>query len=747
MRLFYILILLISFNFTFAQPTLTKKTSDSLWTVWQDKNQPDTARLDAIYNYTRKGYLFSKPDSAFHFANQAYQFAKKRNLKTQIADALTLQGISFAIQGNYSQAIEIYFKSLNIFEELNDKNGAARTLGNIGVLYQNKGEDDKAIENFTKSLDYFKAIKDPVGIAKSLNNIAVIYIGKGKYQDAIDYCLNSLRTKGETNVAEPLNNLGIIYDKKGEFTVSLDYHFQSLEANKKYGNQLGVAKSFTNIGNVYRKQKSYSKALTYSKKGLDLAQNLGINLEIQNAAESLWKTHKDLGNYQAALKMHELFVQTRDSIKSEENQRAVIQQEYKYKYEKQVALDSLDYAKEQKLAQAESDKKDAEIKAKRSQQYALLGGLGLTLLFAGFMYNRFRKAQQQKVIIEKQKDEVNIQKLEAEKQRDLAKKEHRIAKQQRQLVEEKNTEILTSIDTAKRLRASILPPVKLVKQHFDTSFVIYKSKKIVNGNFYWMEAKENVILFAVAAYTGNSASGAMISVSCVSSLNKTVKELNKTDPADILNTTFNLMKNTFSNSVNEIKENMNITLCVLNERTETLVWAGAKNPLWIVRHKNNVLEEVELTKKREKQKDSFVSQTVNIKGGDSIYMFSDGETDHLNKEKVKKNDSNEIKNLLLAIRHKNMAQQKKELNQALEKYKEDVCMIGVQLPKKENNPFTRREREILQLLEQGKSSKIIADELNISKSTVDTHRRKMLRKVEVNSVTELLNTCRKKNWL
>jgi hypothetical protein len=180
---------------------------------------------------------------------------------------------------------------------------------------------------------------------------------------------------------------------------------------------------------------------------------------------------------------------------------------------------------------------------------------------------------------------------------------------------------------------------------------------------------------------------------------------------------------------------MNVTLCVLNETTETLDWAGAKNPLWVVKHSKANLEEIQPSEHPSNNLKPFTTHRIKISGGDSVYMFSNGQTNQLIEEKGSRDESKELKKLLLDLRDQNMSTQKKALNKAFESWQEGLkqlenfCMIGVRLPIKENNPFTRREKEVLQLLDQGQSSKIIADELNISKSTVDTHRKNLLKKL------------------
>ena len=53
-------------------------------------------------------------------------------------------------------------------------------------------------------------------------------------------------------------------------------------------------------------------------------------------------------------------------------------------------------------------------------------------------------------------------------------------------------------------------------------------------------------------------------------------------------------------------------------------------------------------------------------------------------------------------------------------------------------PVTSREREIVQLLSEGKSSKEVASSLGISVKTAETHRANIMRKLEIHSVSELV---------
>ena len=107
---------------------------DSLWGVWNDKNQPETMRLKAMKKIAWNGYLYSQPDSAFYFAQMLFDLAETTGNKKWMASALNTQGVSFAIRGDYAKAIEYYTKSLKIKEEIGDKKGISYSLNNIGLL-------------------------------------------------------------------------------------------------------------------------------------------------------------------------------------------------------------------------------------------------------------------------------------------------------------------------------------------------------------------------------------------------------------------------------------------------------------------------------------------------------------------------------------------------------------------------------------------------------------------------------------
>jgi signal transduction histidine kinase len=159
--------------------------------------------------------------------------------------------------------------------------------------------------------------------------------------------------------------------------------------------------SLNNIGFLYLQQGNYNSALLFSRRALNMAKEVGAVSQTRDTARSLWEIHKNSGNYKQGLEMHELYIMMRDSILSEENVKEVIRQEFQYAYEKQAVADSVANARAAELKNAQIAQQQAELKAKRNQQYGLFIGLALMFILAGNAYYRVQSKKKANEILQK----------------------------------------------------------------------------------------------------------------------------------------------------------------------------------------------------------------------------------------------------------------------------------------------------------------------------------------------------------
>ena len=292
------------------------------------------------------------------------------------------------------------------------------------------------------------------------------------------------------------------------------------------------------------------------------------------------------------------------------------------------------------------------------------GGL---LLLVSFCIYTFRKYISQRRYTLKLKEEAQIKDREA-----------------RERLEEKNKEILDSINYAKRIQSAILPSNRAVKAYLKDSFVLYKPKDVIAGDFYWLEYHDNKTYFAAADCTGHGVPGAMISLVCNNALNRSVREYNLTDPGKILDNTKELVVEEFGHSEENVKDGMDIALCCIEGNK--LKYAGAFNPLWMVR--DNKLTKIGADRQpigSFEYSKPFKSHEIQLKKGDSIYVFSDGFVDQFGGARGKKYKSLKFQDFLLSIQEENMRKQRELLNKEIEDWRgdleqiDDICIMGVRV--------------------------------------------------------------------
>ena len=254
------------------------------------------------------------------------------------------------------------------------------------------------------------------------------------------------------------------------------------------------------------------------------------------------------------------------------------------------------------------------------------------------------------------------------------------------LIEEKNKDILDSINYAKRLQNALLPTNKFLDKIMPAHFIIYQPKDIVSGDFYWASEHETKIVIAAADCTGHGVPGALLSIVGNNALSKTVNDLAIIRPDAILNSINELVKrNLQQDKSKEIRDGMDIAVCAFDKKTLLLEYAGANNPLYIV--SEGVIRKINASRfsigVTEEIVSLHVNHTIQLKKGDCFYIFSDGYADQFGGEKNKKFKTSMLRELIVSVNEKSMPEQKAIIWNVFEKWKgkeeqvDDVLIIGV----------------------------------------------------------------------
>ncbi len=675
-------------------------------------NAPEDTSLVETYNALSKAYWSVDASKSIEYGFLAVKLSKKLNFPRGEASSYNTIGVAHEYMSAYDSTLFYYNKALEIFTELDNQHGVATSNNNLGVVYYFLGDYDKSVQHYLTSLRIQESLGNELEAATSRQNIGIIYKNQGLYKKAISYYKEALEIREKHNdelrVAQTCVNLGVVYDIINDYKTSLDYyhraydlyekngqlyytanvtsnlgilyahmgnhqkaldaHIETLEIKDKLKDKRGLAISYKNIAECYEKLGDKVKGLNSYQRALEIANEIHLPEIIKEAHHGIASIYKQQGNYKMAYDHYEKYAIVKDSLLNVENTGQINQLTSRYEIER--ATDSLNLLKKQtELAQlkaksmsAEADyhkaQHEAEVERSKATEYKYTAGVLVLVVISGIGFFMFYQKRRNNLMLTRQKD----------------------------IIEKKNQEITDSIEYAKRIQSAILPPSKMVKEYLPNSFVLYKPKDIVAGDFYWLETKEDKVLFAAADCTGHGVPGAMVSVVCNNGLNRSVREHGLSDPGQILDKTREIIISEFEKSEEEVKDGMDVALCSLEGNT--LKYAGAHNPLWIIRNGAEDVEEIKATKQpigKYTNPKPYTTQTVELNRGDSFYIFSDGYADQFGGKSGKKFKATNFKRLLLSIQKEPMDRQKELIDEAFENWKgdieqlDDVCVIGVSL--------------------------------------------------------------------
>jgi phosphoserine phosphatase RsbU/P len=258
-----------------------------------------------------------------------------------------------------------------------------------------------------------------------------------------------------------------------------------------------------------------------------------------------------------------------------------------------------------------------------------------------------------------------------------------------QKIELQKNEITDSIRYAQRIQNAVFPPEEVIDELLPEYFILNKPRDIVSGDYYWMAEKEGKVVITVADCTGHGVPGAFMSMLGIAFLNEIVNKSVSLEANEILNQLRSQVIRSLhqTGKENEARDGMEMALCIIDFTTRKAQFAGAFNPLYIVREQELIevkADNVPIGIYGEVEQ-PFTCKELQLNQNDAIYLFSDGYVDQLGGSKRKSFKSKYFKELLLKIHTMNMKDQKSALERNIEEWRgeveqiDDILVMGIRV--------------------------------------------------------------------
>ncbi len=729
---------------------------DSLRKVWEEPERVDSVRLKAL-NELAWAWLRRSPDSAREWCRKGIGSSIAHSDPRSMAVLTNTLGATFYYQSRYDSALKAYKRSVRIFRERTDTSkkqaiiGLASALNNIALIQEEQGNLPQALENFQRSLDLRERAKDSSAIGSSYLNMGELYFERsaiGKAHDLYKKALEIYRELEEQEgVIKAQNNLGMtlryapdsLLKKKGipqeerhlevlrrydqvkewakgsedprmlstalinigssyndlasakkevlkryaEEDLKLDlqpsevrklaldsamaYAQRSIELTEKLGSYHGKGSAKMIIGRSYHLKGKDEKAISVLEEAYRVFDSLSIFKRVRDVSELLFKAHEREGDHKKALKWHKIHLSAKDSVMDQEKEKKLALLEARHRFREKQRLREARHQKELALAEKEE-------RIQRIISYSSGTGLFLVLLFAYFLFDRLRLTKRQKRTIEEQKA----------------------------IVEEKQAEIMASIDYASYIQNALLKEEEERSAELPEHFVLFRPKDVVSGDFYWSMVQGGKVWFAVADCTGHGVPGGFLTMLGNSFLNEIVPQQKDPDPATVLDE----LRDRFVRDLGAgAKDGMDISLICIDHEKKEFQWAGANNPLYWVREGSKAAQDQELQENckiieeggsvlielppdkrpigKSEDQGNFTLRTGSFAPGELFYLLSDGYPDQFGGDKGKKFKYKPLKRLLLELSGQPLKDQRIALEKRLDEWKgqleqvDDVCLAGV----------------------------------------------------------------------
>jgi serine phosphatase RsbU (regulator of sigma subunit) len=565
-------------------------------------------------------------------------------------------------------AFSINKQSLKLATEHKDTMLIAYSLNNMAGIYDLTGNYSVSIQIYKKALAMLEKMKDVRQIGNTNHNMAIPYSKLLMYDSAKYYTdialMNYQKVNDYSGIALCYDSYGSEADRLGNYEEAIKYYKMEIQNFKLANEAANLIIPYQNIAGTYLKLKDYVSCKQYLDLAMALAVELGSKVDMYDVSSTYAQYYEATGDYKTANFYMRRYYEGKDTMINTQLKTELSDQKSEFDRENAKAMLTI-----QKM---EAEK---NLRSKESVTWVLVLSSVFFIIVLILSVNKYRAKQKSFVKLNEYKNQLIFQK---------------------EKIEDAQKEIIDSINYAKRIQSAIMPKEEDVLAYFPESFLLYKPKDIVAGDFYFFESTATHVFYAAADCTGHGVPGALVSVICSNALTRCVHEFNLVEPGKILDKTSELVLKTFQRSGKNVTDGMDISLCVFekdslkNDGAIPVSWAGANNSLWYVNFKDG---KAELNKiKADKQAigynekpEAYTTHHFDLRKGDMLYLFTDGYADQFGGVKQKKFKQAHLEETINSICVRNPQEQKVILEKGFNQWKgsleqvDDVCIIGIRI--------------------------------------------------------------------
>lgn len=305
------------------------------------------AFLNSLYAY----YQVSQPDSSLYYGNLVVELARRQKDKYEEAVALSKMAYSVYLVGNYPFALELNFRSVELFERIKKEDFLKDIYFQIGMIFEAQENFPQALENFFKSYKLAAPTKDGL-LMFIFMHLGICYVGTNQLDSAMKYSSVALEIFSKVHdnkyKGAMLKNIGVVYEKKGDDTMALSYFRMAINHDKNQKREYLLSMDYIALAKYFFKNNYYDSCLYYANEASILALHSSVIKNIMDASELLTKAYQAKNQIDSAFKYQGIRLMAKDSLFSQEKVRHIQLLSYKEDQRQKQVADEKELALEER---------------------------------------------------------------------------------------------------------------------------------------------------------------------------------------------------------------------------------------------------------------------------------------------------------------------------------------------------------------------------------------------------------------